>query len=169
VGEIGLGCALWFFVLLKVTPISFLGGVIPLILFSVVSFLVGIVSIGGSILLATFLYWSRLVGVVWLLLNDRVSLMWLYYIVYSTIISSVLLFPLSSDVGVFSFAGLPPFSLFFAKVLVLGCAVVGLGVVLVASAIRSIVYYSRWLLCAQVDHTTITTQSTGYMWVLLRK
>ena len=41
---------------------------------------------------------------------------------------SVLLFPLSSDISVFSFAGLPPFRLFFAKVLVLGCAVVGLGV-----------------------------------------
>ena len=102
-------------------------------------------------------------GVVWLLLNDRVRMIWMYYIVYSIIISAVLLYPLTSDIGVFSFAGLPPFALFFAKVLVLGCAIVGLGVVLVASAIRSIVYYSRWLLCTQTDRTTITTQSAGYM------
>ena len=163
VGGIGLGCALWFYVLLKVAPVTFVGGIIPLVLFSVLSFFVGIVSIGGSILLTTFLYWRRLVGVVWLLLNDSVRMIWLYYIVYSVIISAVLLYPLTSDIGVFSFAGLPPFALFFAKVLVLGCAIVGLGVILVASAIRSIVYYSRWLLSARVDRTTIGTQSTGYI------
>ena len=144
-------------------PVTFVGGIIPLVLFSVLSFFVGIVSIGGSILLTTFLYWRRLVGVVWLLLNDSIRTIWLYYIVYSVIISAVLLYPLTSDIGVFSFAGLPPFALFFAKVLVLGCAVVGLGVVLVASAIGSIVYYSRWLLSARVDRTTIGTQSTGYI------
>ena len=64
---------------------------------------------------------------------------------------SVLLFPLSSDISVFSFAGLPPFRLFFAKVLVLGCAVVGLGVVLVGSALirgidrKTLVAYSSVL------------------------
>ena len=108
-------------------------------------------------------------GVVWILLNRRARMIWIYYVVYSVIISAVLLYPLASDIGVFSFAGLPPFALFFAKVLVLACAITGLGVVLVASAIRSIVYYSRWLLCTRIDRTTITSQSAGYIWVLLRK
>lgn len=70
---------------------------------------------------------------------------------YSIVISAVLLFPLSSDIGVFSFAGLPPFALFYAKVLVLGGAVVGLGVVLLAASLlrgtdsKTLVAYSRVL------------------------
>ena len=88
---------------------------------------------------------------------------------YSIVILSVLLFPLSSDISVFSFAGLPPFRLFFAKVLVLGCAVVGLGVVLVGSALASIVYYSRWLVSSQPNAPSTRSQAAGYMYVLLRK
>ena len=74
VGGIGLSCGVWFFVLLKAAPLAFIGGVLPLVVFPIISILLGITRIGSSMLLTNFLYWRGLVGVVWLFFNKRTDI-----------------------------------------------------------------------------------------------
>jgi len=82
-----------------------------------------------------------------------------FFVIYS--ISTVFIFSLRTDVGflIFSFSGIPPFSLFAAKIMVLASRAAVYAIILVTLGAAALIYYSRWISLYSKEPSRITLKS----------
>ena len=162
--------ALWFLFLLKTGPLWLSRGYIPILVLSTITRAVGLMYIGTTLRTANFAMWGGLLALPWLWFNKRFYPIAQFFVLYS--ISTVFLFSLNDDAGflIFSFSGIPPFSLFAGKIMVLASRAALYAVTLLAVGATALVFYSRWISLYRKEprRLTLKSQYAGWLCVLLR-